>query len=86
MDVQAITAHEGPLTPKHPNYNGSKYKVLVQWEDGSVTCEPLDISGKDDPVSCAQYDKDNNLLEVSQTCRNSGESISAIITAAVRNS
>ena len=25
--------------------------------------EPLDIFGKDDPVSCAQYAKDNNLLE-----------------------
>ena len=54
---KGITAHEGPLSPKHPNYNGSKYNVLVQWEDGSVTREPLDIFGKDDPVSCAQYAK-----------------------------
>ena len=60
---KGITAHEGPLSPKHPNYYGSKYNVLVQWEDGSVTREPLDIFGKDDPVSCAQYAKDNNLLE-----------------------
>ena len=37
--------------------------ILVQWEDGHVTREPLDIFGKDDPVSCAQYAKDNNLLE-----------------------
>jgi len=60
---KGITAHEGPLSPKHPNYNGSKYNMLVQWEDSSVTHEPLDIFGKDDPVSCAQYAKDNNLLE-----------------------
>ena len=43
--------------------NGSTYNVLVQWEDSSVTREPLNIFGKDDPVSCAQYAKDNNLLE-----------------------
>ena len=58
-----ITAHEGLLSTKHPNYNGSKYNLLVQREDGSVTREPLDIFGKDDPVSCSQYAKDNNLLE-----------------------
>ena len=33
---KGITAHEGPLSSKHPNYNGSKYNLLVQWEDGSV--------------------------------------------------
>ena len=60
---KGITAHEGPLSPKHPNYNSSKYNVLVQWEDSSVTREPLDIFGKDDPVSCVQYAKDSNLLE-----------------------
>ena len=47
---KGITAHEGPLSPKDPNQNGSKYNVLVQWEDGSVTREPLDIFWKDDPV------------------------------------
>ena len=62
--IKDITAHEGPLSPKHPNYKGSKYNVLVQWEDGSKTMEPLDIIAKDDPVSCAKYAKDYNLLEV----------------------
>ena len=60
---KGITAHEGPLSPKRLNYNGSKYNVLVQWDDGSVTREPLDIFGKDDPVSCVEYAMDNNLLE-----------------------
>ena len=45
---KSITAHEGPLCTKHPNYNGSKYDLLVQWEDGSITREPLD-----NPVSRA---------------------------------
>ena len=35
---------------------------MVQWEDGSFTYEPLDIFGKDNPVSCAKYAKDNDLL------------------------
>jgi hypothetical protein len=61
---KAIQGHEGPLTPKHPHYKGSKYNVLVLWEDGSTTYEPLDQFGKDDPVTCAQYAKDNDLLEL----------------------
>ena len=40
---KCITAHEGPLSTKHPNYNRSKYNLLVQWEDGSVMREPLGI-------------------------------------------
>lgn len=57
-----ITAHEGPLTPTHPSYNGSMYNVMVEWEDGTVTLEPLAIIGADDPVSCAMYAEANDLL------------------------
>ena len=39
---KSITAHGGPLSTKHPNYNGSKYNLLAQWEDSSITREPLD--------------------------------------------
>jgi hypothetical protein len=38
---KSILAHEGPLTHTHPNYKESKYNILVQWEDGSSTYEPL---------------------------------------------
>jgi hypothetical protein len=31
--------------------------------DGTVTSEPLNIIASDDPVSCAQYAKQNGLLE-----------------------
>ena len=58
-----ILAHEGPLKPHHPNYKGSQYNVLLQWEDGSSTYEPLDIVGKDDSMTCAKYAKENNLLD-----------------------
>ena len=32
-------------------------------EDGECTFEPLDIIGKDDPITCALYAKQNNLLD-----------------------
>jgi hypothetical protein len=60
---KGIIGHEGPLSPRDSNYKGSSFNVLVQWEDGSVTSEPLDIFAKDDPVTCADYAKKNNLLD-----------------------
>ena len=29
-----IIAHEGPLKPGDPSYKGSRYNVLMAWEDG----------------------------------------------------
>ena len=56
---------EGPLKPNDKHYKGSMYNVLVQWEDGSETYEPLAIIMKDDPVTCARYAMENDLLETS---------------------
>jgi hypothetical protein len=56
-------AHSGPLTPQDKSYNGSQYNVLVRWEDGSAAYEPLHILAKDAPDMCAQYAKDNDLLD-----------------------
>jgi hypothetical protein len=56
-------AHSGPLTHKDRGYNGSSYNILVRWEDGSATYEPLHILAKDAPDMCAQYAVDNNLLD-----------------------
>ena len=58
-----IVAHEGPLKPSDPSYKGSHYNVLVVWEDGSRTYEPLHIIGADCPVVCAEYAERNGLLE-----------------------
>jgi hypothetical protein len=60
---QRITAHEGPLPRTHPKYNGSKFNVMVEWENGEITTEPLTVIAADDPVSCAIYARDKNLLE-----------------------
>ena len=57
-----IIGHQGPLYPDDPHYNGSMYNVQVEWENGEVTYEPLAIIAADDPVVCAQYALDNNLL------------------------
>ena len=58
-----ITAHEGPLSPGDKSYKGSTYNVLVEWETGETTFEPLSVIIKDDPVTCAMYAKRNGLLD-----------------------
>jgi hypothetical protein len=37
--------------------------ILVQWENGEIMSEPLNIFGKDDPVTCAVYACKHGLLE-----------------------
>ena len=59
-----IIGHQGPLKPSDKRYNGSTYNVLVQWEDGSETYEPLNVVIKDDPVTCARYALDHDLLDI----------------------
>ena len=38
-----IVAHQGPLESTDPNHNRSKYNVMVEWESGEVTYEPLTL-------------------------------------------
>jgi hypothetical protein len=40
--------------------------VLVEWETGETTYEPLDMIASDDPVTCAQYARENNLLDTAR--------------------
>ena len=56
---RAITGHQGPLSPQDENYKGSKYNVIVGWETGEITDEPLSA---DDHVTCAEYAKKHDLL------------------------
>ena len=58
-----IKAHQGPLAPGDRAYKGSTYNVLVEWETGETTYEPLNIIAQDDPVTCAMYAKRNGLLD-----------------------
>ena len=58
-----ILAHEGPLSPTDPSWNGSRWNVQIAWDNGDVTWEPRDIIHKGDPISLAMYAKENNLLK-----------------------
>ena len=61
---RAITGHQGPLSPQDENYKGSKYNVMVGWETGEITDEPLSLIAADDPVICAEYAKKHDLLHL----------------------
>ena len=61
---QNIIGHQGPLSKTHVDYKGSTFNVTVLWENGETTSEPLAIIVADNPVSCASYTRDNNLLEL----------------------
>jgi len=60
---RCITAHQGPLRTSDKDYKGSTYNVLVEWETGETTYEPLDMIASDDPVTCAEYARQHNLLD-----------------------
>jgi hypothetical protein len=60
---RAIVAHQGPLTSDHPDYKGSSYNIEIEWENGERTFEPLNVIAVDDPVTCALYAKDHDLLD-----------------------
>jgi hypothetical protein len=36
---------------------------MVEWENGEITSEPLAIIAADDPVTCAIYARENDLLD-----------------------
>ena len=59
---RAIIGHQDPLLASDPDWKGSKYNVQVEWETGEITFEPLSIIAADDPVTCAAYAKENDLL------------------------
>ena len=59
---RAIIGHQGPLKATDPDWKGSKYNVHVEWETGEPTFEPLYAIPGDDPVTCAAYAKQHDLL------------------------
>ena len=60
--LRAIIGHQGPLLASDPDWKGSKYNVQVEWETGEITFEPLSIIAADNPVTCAAYAKENDVL------------------------
>lgn len=58
-----ISGHQGPLTSRDKDYKGSAYNVLVEWENGEISYEPLKVIMADDPITCAIYARENGLLD-----------------------
>jgi hypothetical protein len=44
-------------------FKGSQCNFLIEWEGGEITSESLKIVAADDPVSCAMYASENELLD-----------------------
>ena len=57
-----ILDHQGPLKVDSSNWKGSSYNVRVLWEDTSETWEPLSVMKVDEPITCAEYADNKNLL------------------------
>ena len=61
---KSIKGDSGPFNKNSKDYKGSSYNILVEWENGELTYEPLELMIKDDPISVAQYSSEKNLLEL----------------------
>ncbi len=61
---KGIVGHQGPLAQNHSDQQGSSYNVRIEWENGEITDEPLDVLAIDDPVVCTTYADKHNLLEL----------------------
>ena len=58
-----IVTHQGPLESTDPNHKRSRHNVMVEFESGEVTYEPLTLISNDDPITCALYTKKHDLLD-----------------------
>jgi hypothetical protein len=61
---RCIPAHQGPLRTSDKDYKGSTFNVLVEWVTGKPKYEHLDLIASDDPVTCVEYAKKHNLLDI----------------------
>jgi hypothetical protein len=63
LTFKSILAHQGPLTVRDPRYKGSAWNLLIEWDTGEPTWEPLKIIASCNPVAAALYGEPNNLLK-----------------------
>ena len=61
---RAIIDHQGPLKATDPNWKGCIYNVLVDCMIREKTYGPLSVLAAYDPVTCATYAKENDLLHI----------------------
>ena len=48
---KSIQDQRGSYSPSDPEYLGSSYNLLIEWETGEITWEPLTNIIADDPYS-----------------------------------
>jgi hypothetical protein len=60
---QRIVGQQVSLRHSDHSYNGSRWNVMIEWETRMVTAEPLSKIVANDPVTCAIYDQDKDLLD-----------------------
>ena len=58
-----IASHEGPLPRKDPYCNRLLYNVVIEWENGEITLEPMSKISADNPTTCNVHVKDHDFLE-----------------------
>ena len=63
FSFREISDHVGPIKRSDPEYKGSSYNVLVEWEDGTKTWEPVSLMIASDPATLAAYAKEHDLLD-----------------------
>ena len=56
-----LNDHQGPPKAPDPNLKKCQYNILVEWETGEKTHEPLPVLTADAPVTCASYPKGNGI-------------------------
>ena len=61
---RAIIGQQCLLKPTDHNWKGCKFNVLVEWETGEKTYEPLSNLAADNPDTCATYVRENDLLHI----------------------
>jgi hypothetical protein len=61
---RCIMGHQGPLLWHDKDYNGSRFNLLVEWENGEITTEPLLVIAAENPGTCAVYAREHDLLDV----------------------
>ena len=59
---KCIKEQRGPCSSSDPEYLGSSYNLLIEWETGEITWEPISSIIASDPYTCVIYAKRHNLL------------------------
>ena len=59
---RCIKDHRGSYTSSDHEYLGSSCNLLIEWETGEMTWEPLNNIIASDPYTCAVYEKKHDLL------------------------